>query len=1089
MATPLRVLILEDNPSDAELAMHTLRRAGYDPIGNRVETEQEFLDNLHPVPEVILADFMMPEFDSLRALEIMQERKLDVPFIIVSGTIGEERAVQVMQNGATDYIIKDRLARLGPAVKQALARGRLKEEKLKAEHTVARLAAIVETSGDAIIARSLEGKVMSCNRAAEHLFGYSAKEMLGQQSAVLIPQGRRESDTPEDLEDIIERLRGGERIAAFETVRVRKDGQRIEVLLSISPIREQNGVVTGASEIALDITQRKRSERFLNAERTITDILTECKDLAEAGPRVLQIIAECLRWEVAVLWMIDRTANVLRRAHSWHPSWANASFIEALNQKTVLGPGMGVAGRAWSTGEPVWEPGIVIEIDMAETATITSDGLRGGFGLPMRQGPEMVGVIEFYNPELREPDKLLIAALDNIGCQISQFCERRQTEVALHASEEQFRQLADAMPQIVWTAGADGKIDYFNERAYQFAECSREDDPEHTWRSIVHRDDLHRVQDMWANSVRSRNCFEIEIRLIERNTGRHRWFLLRAVPGTDAANAFTRWYGTGTDIDDQKRSLEELRISEERFRSLVMALPVAVYTTDEAGRITLFNEHAVELWGRRPKLGMDCWCGSWKIYRPDGTLLPHDQCQMAVTVREGRGVRGEEIIIERPDGTRAFVLPHPEPLHGAGGELVGAVNMLVDLTQMKQLEEQYRQSQKMEAVGQLAAGVAHDFNNLLTIILGYSEIFLTRLPATDPDREPMGEIRKAGERAAALTRQLLAFGRKQILSPIVLDLNFLLTEIEKMLHRLIGADIELITNLQPGLGCVKVDPGQVEQIIINLVINARDAMPKGGRLTIKTDNSVLTELQVREHREVSTGAYTALAVSDTGSGMDDATKRRIFEPFFTTKEVGKGTGLGLATVFGIIKQSGGFIEVDSAVGYGSTFRVYLPQISEATRIKHVDHVLLKMPRGAETIMLVEDEDGLRELAKMVLEASGYKVLSTRNGNEAIQVCHEYQGVIQLLFTDVVMPKMSGRQLTDLLVPTRPDIKVLYMSGYTDDTIVRYGIQDAGANFLSKPFTPIALAQKVREVLDRGNGLQAIAGGDNRTPTNQTAGAN
>ena len=472
MSTPLRLLILEDNPSDAELALHTLRRAGYDPIANRVETEADFLEQLHQDPEVILADFTMPEFDSLRALEIMQQRHSDIPFIIVSGTIGEERAVQVMQHGATDYIIKDRLARLGPAVKQAIARRQMNEEKLKAEQTVVRLAAIVETSGDSIIAMTLEGIVTSWNRAAERLYGYSEKEAIGKSVSIMYPEARRHGDASEDSEDIVRKLRAGEHVAAFETVRVRKDGRRIEVLLSHSPIRSITGEVIGAAAIGLDITQRKRSERYLNVEQAVTGILTECKSLQEAGPRVLQTIAECLRWEVAVLWIIDRTANVLRRTHSWHSPWAKASFIEALSQKTILGPGIGVAGRTWSTGEPFWEPGIIIESQMTDAVQTTSEGMRAGFGLPMRQGATMVGVIEFYNPELREPDKLLIASLDNIGCQISQFCERRQTELALRSSEEQFRQLADAMPQIVWTARADGTVDYFNERSYQFAECS-----------------------------------------------------------------------------------------------------------------------------------------------------------------------------------------------------------------------------------------------------------------------------------------------------------------------------------------------------------------------------------------------------------------------------------------------------------------------------------------------------------------------------------------------------------------------------------------------------------------------------------------
>ena len=1066
MATPLRLLILEDNPSDAELMLHELRRASFDPIGERVETEQDFLDHLHPAPEIILSDFTMPEFDALRALELMQKHQLDIPFIIVSGTIGEERAVQAMQSGATDYIIKDRLGRLGQAVSQALTRWRLKEEKWKAEQMAARLAAIVETSGDAIIAKTLDGIILSWNRAAESLYGYTADEILGKNISVLIPRGRRLADIPENPQDNLTRVSKGEHIAAFETVRVRKDGRRIEVLLSISPSRDAKGVVNGASTIALDITLRKRTERFLKAEQAVTGILIACHNLEEAGPRVLQVIAECLRWEVAVLWTIDRTANVLRTMNSWHSSWADARFVEALSRRTVLECGTGVAGRTWSTGEPVWEQGILLDGHPNETAAMTREGLRGAFGLPMRLATEMVGVIEFYNPELREPEKSLVATLDNIASQICQFCERCRSQAALHSSEEQFRQLADAMPQFVWTARPDGTIDYFNERWYQFTECSRTEDPEQIWRSIIHPDDLQRCEEVWAKSVRTGTPHEIEIRLKGPNTLRSRWFLFRAIARADAAGAVTGWYGTGTDVDDQKRSLEKLRLSEKRFRNLVMTLPAAVYTTDQTGLITLFNEHAVGLWGRRPELGKDRWCGSWKLLRLDGSLLPLDQYPVAVALREGRGRRGEELIVERPDGSRANVLKYPEPLHGPTGEVVGVVNMVVDITPMKQLEGQFRQAQKMEAVGQLAAGVAHDFNNLLTVISGYSEMLLEMLPPNDSMRTLIKEISTAGERAAGLTRQLLIFSRQAVLETKVLDLNEIVKETEKLLRRMIGEDIELTAVLDPHISRVRADAGQLGQVLMNLAVNARDAMPQGGKLTIETSNTQLDEAYASQHAHCKPGCYVKLAISDNGCGMTPEVKAHVFEPFFTTKGPGKGTGLGLATVYGIVKESGGNVNLYTELGFGTTFAIYLPAVDEELQPLANLQGPTKEAGGTETILVVEDESSVRTMAVLALQKHGYEVLQAESGKKALGIIEKQSGPIDLLVTDVVMPGMSGRELAEALCLQYPSLKVLYQSGYTDDAIIRHGILKEKVAFLQKPYTPLSLVKKVRQVLDQ-----------------------
>jgi PAS domain S-box-containing protein len=398
------------------------------------------------------------------------------------------------------------------------------------------------------------------------------------------------------------------------------------------------------------------------------------------------------------------------------------------------------------------------------------------------------------------------------------------------------------------------------------------------------------------------------------------------------------------------------------------------------------------------------------------------------------------------------------------GEFEGAVVMYVNVTERKRLEEQLVQAQKMEAVGRLAGGVAHDFNNLLTAILGYSEFALAAVGEDRPLRHDLEEIHAAAERAASLTRQLLTFSRKQVLVPRVIDLNAVLSESEKMLRRLVGDAIELTLSLDPALGRIKADPGQVLQVILNLVVNARDAMTQGGKLLIRTASVPLDEAFARTRVDVRPGPYVLLAVSDTGVGMDESILAHLFEPFFTTKEVGKGTGLGLATVFGVVKQSGGLIEVESQPGKGTTVLVYLPRAEEVGPPAAAEAPAGSL-RGTETILLVEDEAMVRTLVRTILQTHGYAVLEARNAEQALRVSGEYRGPIHLLLTDVLMPGMGGRDLAERLTAGRSGLKVLYMSGHTESDAIRRGIVGGEMAFLQKPFRPQVLARKVREVLD------------------------
>ena len=400
------------------------------------------------------------------------------------------------------------------------------------------------------------------------------------------------------------------------------------------------------------------------------------------------------------------------------------------------------------------------------------------------------------------------------------------------------------------------------------------------------------------------------------------------------------------------------------------------------------------------------------------------------------------------------------------GQRRSAEEALVGSTaEQRSLEEQLRQSQKMEGIGRLAGGIAHDFNNLLTAILGYAELMEAQLPDDEDLRSSLHEIRIAGERAAALTRQLLAFSRRQVLQPRILDLNLVVSEMEKLLRRLIGEDVVLTTRLDPGLASVRADPGQLEQVLMNLAVNARDAMPGGGTLTIETRNAQLDAVFAAAHPCARVGRYVVLVVADTGTGMSAEVLSHAFEPFFTTKEQGKGTGLGLATAYGIVAQSDGFITIESAPGLGTTFRIHFPRVAGRASVSSSGNRQRVSPRGAETILLVEDEPGVRRLSRTILESLGYHVLEAASGEKALEVARAHVGEIHLVATDVIMPGMSGRVLWDRLRPLRPRTRVLFVSGYTDDAIAPHGVLESGTAFLQKPFTPHGLAEKVREALD------------------------
>ncbi len=517
-------------------------------------------------------------------------------------------------------------------------------------------------------------------------------------------------------------------------------------------------------------------------------------------------------------------------------------------------------------------------------------------------------------------------------------------------------------------------------------------------------------------------------------------------------------------IAERERAAVALRRSEARARRLVESNIIGIGTGDLHGKLIDVNDAFLAILGftREEFLSGKMW---WDALTPP-EYHQSDQIAVEKLMRTGVAPPWEKQFL-RKDGSRVSVLIGAATFEAESGE-TEAISFVLDISERKTLEQQLRQAQKMEAVGQLAGGIAHDFNNLLAIIIGYSEILEEQLGKNDALRLKAEQITKAGKGAAALTRQLLAFSRRQVLELEILDLNSVVRDTSKMLRRLIGEHIELVTIAAPDLGRVKSDRGQVEQIIVNLAVNARDAMLQGGKLAISTANAQIDEVYARQHPGAIPGSYVMMSVSDTGCGMDHETQLHIFEPFFTTKGKEKGTGLGLSTVYGVVKQSGGYISVYSELGQGTSFKIYLPRTDEpVTQVRSIDGE--ETARGWETVLLVEDSQPLRELARELLEKNGYTVLEAANGADAIRVAEKHQEPIHLLLSDVVMPGMNGRELANYMVRVNPGIKVLYMSGYTDDTIVHHGVLDPGAALLEKPFTKESLTRKVREALGANKG--------------------
>jgi PAS domain S-box-containing protein len=896
----MRILLVEDLPSDAELSEREIQKALGPCEFRRVETREEYLAALDGCSfRLIVSDFRLPHFDGLSALKLALERCPDVPFIIVTGSMNEDTAVECMKAGAWDYVIKEHVKRLGPAVQTALERQRVRLERKRAEDELreseARFRDMFERSTVGKAMTQHDGRLIKVNRAFASMLGLSIEEL----QQVTLAEITHPDDIAASWECIRSVLASEHQSYRMEKRYRHRDGHWVYADTSVTLLRQLPGTPRCLLASIIDISEHKRTLAALTASEALTRGILE--NVQDGYVRA------------------DRDGRVLMVSPSAASLYGYGSMEEMIGLSTA-----------------------VLYATEAERLSVLEElKQRGSVRDRMGKGRKKDGTLFWVSLNARffenEPGRVAGAE-----CFVRDISERKLAEETLCASEERYRQLVDRTDTGFVVIDDKGVVIKANEPYQRLAGAER-------------------MEDVVGHSV-------------------------------------TEW----TAPDERMNSAQAVAL-----------------------------------------------CARQGFIKDFETVYQHkDSTRLSIAINA---------TVERtPEGKKHFASLCRNITERKRAE-----------AQREQLEQQLRGVQKMEAIGGLAGGIAHDFNNLLSVILCCTDFAMTRVRDDERASEELREVKKAGERAAALTRQILAFSRKQVLQPAVLNLNHVAEGVEKMLRRILGEDIDYVQVLAQDLGMVCADPGQIEQVLMNLVVNARDAMPRGGKLTIETCNVDLDAEYAARHVAVEPGPYIRLAVSDTGCGMDAKAQARIFEPFFTTKEKGQGTGLGLSTVYGIVKQSGGNIWVYSEPGRGTTFKIYLPRdLFGSTSITGSRLTAIPSPpTGTETILVVEDEEAIRNIAKRILGEAGYTVLTAATAGDALLTCKAHRGEVHLLLTDVVLPQMGGRMLAEALAVARPGLKVLYMSGYADDAILHHGTLAPGTHFIGKPFSAVDLTRKVREVLD------------------------
>jgi hypothetical protein len=1081
--TPRTILVVEDNPITRKMMRFALESEGYEVL-EAADGRTALGLMAKRRPDLVLQDYVLPDMDGLRLLESLRSLPggAELPVLMITGMVSQIDELRAQAVGRTSILPKpiepsrllEVVASYMAGESSTLGKGRrvlvVDDETLGRKLAALRLRDAgfeVETAGggeealrrarlsppDAILSDVLmpgmDGfQLCQAVRGDARLapvpvvllssaFVEEPDQRLARQmgaSALLV----RTPDMRDAIDTLAETLREGrtapsaapaEQVAVLYTERVQLQLEK-QVARNESLLR-QGAIQAAALSVVRGLALALGNPR--DVPSILGDVLVHCLDAAGLS--------------TGLLYLSGPGGRLRLQAQAGLPSEARAAAAQCFGHPEIL-------QRALEVGEPVAH--LFGTAGQEPALRELGSGLAAASGLIVpflvEQEPLGVLVLAADSQDLTEP--VWTGFGRALAVQFGQTIALARSLSRGAASEARYRSLMEHAQDAIFVLDPQGTILEANRRMEELLGRPRG--------AILGRDFRDFVPP--AERDEGRQAFEEllatgSVRVAERHYQRPDGQLVPVEISAAVVDVGGERIGLviARDVTERKRAELKLQQSEEQYRLLFESNPHPMWVYDpETLAFLAVNDAAVAHYGysREEFLAM-----TLEDIRPpeDVDALRED------LAAAGRGISKGLWRHRKKDGTLIDVEISAQNVSFGGRR--GRLVLANDITDRRRLEDQLRQAQKMEAVGQLAGGVAHDFNNLLGVITGFTELLMKDIGPEHRGYRRVEEIRKAADRAASLTRQLLTFSRKQVVQPQVVDLNELICETEKMLRRLIGENIELVTALSPDLGRVRSDPGQVDQVIVNLAVNARDAMPGGGKLIIETANVTLDAGYSVNHAHVPPGPYVMLAVSDTGHGMDAVTQSRIFEPFFTTKELGKGTGLGLSTVYGIVKQSGGHIQVYSEVGRGTAVKVYLPRVESDERTVE-GGALVEAPRpGSETILLVEDAESLRVMIREILEEGGYTVLESGEAEQALSVASAYEGPIPLMLTDVVMPGMSGREIADKLKGARPDTRVLYMSGYTDEAISHHGNLEPGTQFIQKPFTSDALLRKVREVLD------------------------